>query len=148
MKKTTNNNLESVPVQTGTGKTSSQTQKNKAPIKLELIITVVNKKKAEYYLDLLQSFDVNFQFSSLASGTAKSDINHYLELSETDKIVIFSVARADRIDDILYTLQQKFSTIRNGNGIAVTVPFTSMIGTSVYTFLCNAIETASGGITI
>ena len=131
----------------GSSGAAPERAKNKAPIKLELIITVVNKKKAEYYLDLIQSFDVNFQLSALASGTAKSDVANYLELTETDKVVIFSVAREDRVEEILYALEQKFSAIKGGKGVAVTVPFTSMIGTSVYTFLCSALE-ATGGLSI
>ena len=123
-----------------------QTVKNKAPVKLELIITVVNKKRAAYYLDLIQSFDVNFQFSSLASGTAKSEAINYLEISESDKVVIFSVAREDRVDDILFALNEKFGTIKNGKGVCATVPLSGMIGTSVYVFLCNAVEAAKGDL--
>ncbi|MBR5090109.1 MAG: hypothetical protein IK093_11845 [Ruminiclostridium sp.] len=111
---------------------------NIAPFKLELLITIVEKNKAEFYTDLIQSYDANFQFSAPAHGTAKADILDYLGLADTDKTVIFSVVRSDRLDDIVYMLDTKFRTVRGGKGVAVSVPFTSVIGSSVYAFLCNA----------
>ncbi|MBQ7173471.1 MAG: hypothetical protein IJR88_05080 [Clostridia bacterium] len=123
----------------------AEQKKNKAPIKLELIVTVVPKKKAEFFIDLIQSYEVNFQTYMLASGTASTEILNYLG-QVTDKIAIFSLARADKVDDILYALEQKFHTIKGGKGIAVTLPMTSLIGTSIYTFLCNAVEAAPGGM--
>lgn len=115
--------------------------KNVSPVKLELLITIVDKIKAEYYADLIQSFEVNFQFIMSGQGTAKAEILDVLGLDGTDKAVIFSVVRADKTDELMYVLEEKFRTIKKGKGIAVTVPFTSMIGTSVYAFLCNARET-------
>ncbi len=120
-------------------------EKNKAPIKLELIVTVVPKKKAEFFIDLIQSFEVNFQTYMLAYGTADTEMLNYLGAQGNDKIAIFSLAREDRIDDIFYALEQKFHTIKGGKGISVCLPLSSIIGTSVYTFLCNAVETAPGG---
>ncbi|MBQ9482961.1 MAG: hypothetical protein IJU82_02115 [Ruminiclostridium sp.] len=117
---------------------------NIAPFKLELLITIVEKNKAEFYADILQSFDVNFQFLTPARGTAKAEFLDVLGLTDSDKTVIFSVVRSDRLDDIVYTLDTKFRTVRGGKGVSVSVPFTSVIGSSVYAFLCNARETVKG----
>ena len=119
--------------------------KNKAPIKLELLITIVEKNKAEFYADLIQSYEVNFQFIMSAHGTAKADILDYLGIVDTDKAVIFSVLRSEKLDDLTYMLGQKFRSIRGGKGVSVSIPFSSMIGTSVYAFLCNATNTVNGG---
>ena len=93
---------------------------------------------------MIQAYEVNFQFSAPARGTAKAEILNYLGISDTDKVVIFSVVREDKLDDLTYMLGQKFRTVKNGKGVAVSVPFTSMIGTSVYAFLCNAVNTVKG----
>ena len=37
-----------------------------APRKLKLLVTVVAREKAEFYTDLLQSFEVNFQTAMAA----------------------------------------------------------------------------------
>ena len=47
-----------------------------APQKLKLLITIVNREKADFYMDLIQTFEVNMQFRSAAKGTANSDILH------------------------------------------------------------------------
>lgn len=119
---------------------------NRAPIKLELLITIVDKNKAEFYADIIQSFEANFQFLAAAHGTANADILSYLGLAENEKAVIFSVVRSDKLDELVYLLDRKFRTMRGGKGIAVSVPFTSMIGKSVYAFLCNETGAVSGDV--
>ena len=64
-----------------------------APRKLKLLVTVVNREKAEFYTDLLQSFEVNFQTSMNARGTASKETLRLLGIGESDKTVI--IARAD-----------------------------------------------------
>ena len=110
---------------------------NLAPKKLELLFTVVNRQKAEFYMDLLQSFDVNMQLAMIAHGTAKTEMLNYLGLVDTEKVVIISVIRDDAIKPALKALEEKFATIKNGKGIAFTVPMTSTIGTVIYQFLSN-----------
>ncbi|MBR2341282.1 MAG: hypothetical protein IKA72_02605 [Clostridia bacterium] len=105
--------------------------------KLKLLITVVNRKKAEFFMDFLQGFEVNAQMSVLAQGTAQSDTLHMLGLEDADRSVIFSLIREDRADEILLGLENKFATVRGGKGIAVTVPLSSVIGVAIYRFLSN-----------
>ena len=105
--------------------------------RLELLITVVSKSKAEYYLDLIQSFEVNMQFLALARGTADEKMRSYIGLTDSDKAVIFSVIQEKKVPDALHMLEDKFDTIKNGKGIAFTVPFSSVIGTLIYGFLSN-----------
>ncbi len=105
--------------------------------KLKLLITVVNRNKAEFYADLLQGYEVNFQTLVLAQGTAKSETLHLLGLEDEEKSVIFSIVREDKAEEILHILQDKFASVRGGKGIAFTTPLTSVIGVLVYGFLSN-----------
>ncbi len=105
--------------------------------RLKLLITVVNRQKADYYLDLIQSFDVNMQLYALAHGTASAQMISLLGLEDSSRTVIFSVIREDKAEDILSALSDKFRTIKNGKGVAYTVPFASMIGVAAYGFLSN-----------
>ena len=116
---------------------AQRTQRPLAPQKLKLLFTVVNRQKAELYMDLLQDFEVNMQLAMTAHGTAKSEMLDYLGLLDTEKVVIISVIRNDRVGDALKMLEEKFNTIKNGKGIAYTVPLTSTIGVAIYQFLCN-----------
>ena len=109
----------------------------KGPQKLKMLITVVPRRKTEYYMDFIQSFDVNMQFCSAANGTANSDVLALIGLEDSEKRVIFSIIRAERAAEALAALGEKFRTIKNGKGIAMTVPIDSLVGVSIYQFLAN-----------
>ena len=108
-----------------------------APVKLKLLITVVNREKVEFYTDLLQSFEVNMQMSFSARGTASSDILQLMGLEESAKSVIFSIIREDKAAEALRALEQRFATIKRGKGIAYTIPLTSVVGVTIYRFLSD-----------
>ncbi len=118
-------------------KKSDAKKKKPSAKKLKLLFTIVNRAKGEFYADLIQSFEVNMQMLCLGQGTAKAEMMHYLGLVDSDKTVIISVVREDMVDAILTLLSEKFSTIKNGKGIAFTVPLTSVIGVAIYGFLSN-----------
>ena len=105
--------------------------------KLELLVTVVGRNKAEYYIDLIQSFDVNLQLSVLSHGTANAKMMELLGLTNTEKTTIFSVIRESKIIKAIDKLEEKFQTIKGGKGIAFTIPLSSVIGTLIYGFLSN-----------
>ena len=122
---------------------TKQTRKNKRTPngsdfkKLKLLITVVNRSKTEFYVDFLSGFEINFQTCVLGQGTAHSETLHLLGLEDSDKSVIFSVAREDKAAEVMQGLEKKFETVRNGKGIAFTIPLTSVIGVAIYRFLSN-----------
>ena len=104
--------------------------------KLKLIITVVDRSKAEFYMDVLSQFEVNCQMFTGGIGTATSEVVDLLGLN-IQKAVLLSVAREDRVDEIMNGLDKRFATIRNGKGIAFAVPLSSVIGVNMYQFLSN-----------
>lgn len=105
--------------------------------KLKLLFTVVNREKAEFYLDVLSQFEVNFQMVTGGKGTANSDLIELLGLN-IQKAVIISVVREDMVDPIIKCLENKFDTIKNGKGIAFAVPLSSVVGVNNYQFLSNS----------
>ena len=104
--------------------------------KLKLLFTVVDRTKAEFYLDVLSQFEVNCQIVTNGLGTATSEFVEMLGLN-MHKAVIVSVIREDMTDPIMKCLEEKFATIRNGKGLAFTVPMSSVIGVNNYQFLSN-----------
>ena len=115
------------------------------PRKLKLLVTVVAENKVEYFLDLIQSFSVNLQFCTAGHGTASSEVLHLMGLEGGEKKVIFSLVREDMAKEALKKLQEKFDTIKNGKGIAMTLPLSGVIGVSIYQFLCDNRQ-LSGGV--
>ena len=104
--------------------------------KLKMLVTIVDRPKGEFYLDVISQFDVNCQMVLGGLGTAHSEILELLGL-EPHKAVILSMVREDKTEAIMNCLEDKFSTIKNGKGIAFAVPLSSVIGVNLYQFLSN-----------
>ena len=104
--------------------------------KLKLLFTVVDRPKAEFYLDVLSQFEVNLQMVMAGKGTATSDLVDMLGLN-IHKAVLLSVVREDLVEDVMNCLEDKFSSVRNGKGIAFAVPLSSVIGVNLYQFLSD-----------
>ncbi len=104
--------------------------------KLKLLVTVVDRPKGEFYLDVISQFDVNCQLAMGGLGTATSELVELLGL-EPHKAVILSVVREDMVDTVMNCLEDKFRTIRNGKGISFAVPLSSVIGVNLYQFLSD-----------
>ena len=104
--------------------------------KLKLLFTVVDRPKAEFYMDVLSQYEVNCQMAVQGMGTARSELIEMLGLN-IHKTVLVSVVREDRVEEIMNVLEQKFSAIRGGKGVAFAVPMSSVIGVNMYQFLSN-----------
>ena len=104
--------------------------------KLKLLVTVVERSKGEFYLDVISQFNVNCQLGLGGLGTATSEVVELLGL-EPHKAVILRVVREDMVDEVMNCLEDKFATIRNGKGISFAVPLSSVIGVNLYQFLSD-----------
>ena len=104
--------------------------------KLKLVFTVVDRQKAEFYLDVLSQFEVNFQLAVPGRGTATSELISLLGLN-IHKAVLLSVVREEQVEAVMNCLEDKFKTIKNGQGISFAVPLSSVIGVNLYRFMSN-----------
>ena len=104
--------------------------------KLKLLFTVVDRPKAEFYLDVLSELEVNCQIVTAGKGTATSEMVDMLGLNP-HKAVLIGVIREDMTDTIMNTLEDKFRAIRNGKGVAFAVPMSGVIGVNIYRYLSN-----------
>lgn len=115
----------------------AQNKNDIAPIRLKLLITIINRNKAEYYSDVISQYNSNMQMSFPARGTAEAQTLQFLGLTDNEKTVLMSIVRHDKEKQILDALEEKFKTVKNGKGVAFTVPMTGTIGATVYRFLCD-----------
>ena len=104
--------------------------------KLKLLITVVDREKGEFYMDVISQFPVNLQMLLSGKGTATSEVVSLLGLNN-QKSVILSLVRDDLMEDLMNTLDDKFQTVKNGRGIAFAVPLSSVIGANLYRFMSD-----------
>lgn len=107
-----------------------------APVKLKILVTIIDRKKVDFYMSALEGFDVNMQTVMYAKGTAPKEVISQYGLTN-DKAVIFSVVREDKIKEILIAYEDKYFKTKNGKGVAYTIPIKSLIGVLIYQFLAN-----------
>lgn len=120
-----------------TKKAVKKEEKKLAPVKLKLLVTVVNHKKADFYVDLLQGYQANLQMVLSGRGTASNETLRMLGLTDNEKSVILSIVREDMMENITRTLEEKFNTVNDGKGVAYTIPLSSTVGVAIYRFLSN-----------
>lgn len=104
--------------------------------KLKLLVTIVDRPKGEFYLDVISQFEVNSQMVVSGMGTANSDLIELLGLN-IHKAVILSIAREDQVAPIMDCLEEKFATIKKGKGVSFAIPLSSVIGVNLYQYLSN-----------
>lgn len=104
--------------------------------KAKLIITIVDRNKTEFYTDVLSQFESNLQMVVYGKGTASNSTLELLGLNN-EKGIILSVIKSENIKKVMQTLDEKFKTIRNGKGVAVVVPISSVMGLTLYQFMIN-----------
>ena len=107
------------------------------PPKLKVLFLIIPRQRAELYAALLQSYGINASLFLSADGTASSEMLERIGLSDSDKAVVVGVVREDNSASALKFLEEKFSTVKNGRGIAFTVPMSSVIGVAAYRFLSD-----------
>lgn len=115
-------------------------EKLTAPKKLKILITIVDRRKADFYVDILEGYNVNLQTVIYGKGTAPSEIMQLLGLLQSNKAVILSVVQEERIKEITVAYEDKYFKTKNGKGIAFTIPISSVIGVAIYQFLSNNID--------
>ena len=99
--------------------------------RLKILITVVGRAKADFYMDHIQSFGVNMQMVLFGQGTAPREIATAMGLADS------SVIGENQLAAALDSLAEKFNTIVGGKGIAYTIPMASIIGKSIFNFLSD-----------
>ena len=105
--------------------------------KLKILVTVVGRAKADFYMDHIQSFGANVQMVIFGRGTAPKEFLAAMGLTDSDRAIILSIIGENNLRNALDSLGEKFNTIQGGKGIAYTIPMSSIIGKSIFNFLSD-----------
>ena len=108
-----------------------------APKKLKVLVTIIDRRKVDFYTSTYQGYGINMQEVIYASGTTPRKISDLLGIQTSEKAVILSIVREDKIKAILADCEDKYFQTKNGKGIAFTIPIKSMIGVMIYEFLAG-----------
>lgn len=96
------------------------------PGKIKALITIVDRGNGEEIAEMYREHSIMYNMILLGNGTAKSEILDYLGLGRTEKDIIISVAPEESVKPIIKNLKEKFHLDKPGNGIAFSIPISSM----------------------
>ncbi len=102
---------------------------------LYLMTTIVDRKKANRYATLYQENNLNVMYWSLGFGTVANEILDYLGLESNEKAIAFSVLEKNTWITIKHELERKLQIDAPGEGIAFTIPLSSIGGKKALQFL-------------
>lgn len=102
---------------------------------LNLMITIVDRKDLNRYMEVYQDNNLHVAFLSLGYGTASNEILDYLGLESSQKAVSFSVIENQSWPGIKKQLEKKLKIDAPGGGIAFMVPLSSVGGMKQLQFL-------------
>lgn len=95
---------------------------------LNLVINITDRDKSETAIRLFQENGVFTTDVALGQGTAPREILEYLYLSPAEKAIIFGVVTNAGLSSLFKTLKRRMYIDVPGNGIAVTIPLSSIGG--------------------
>ena len=105
---------------------------------LYLMTTIVDRKAINKYLDLYRENDLHVMYLTLGYGTVSSEILDYFGLDSKEKAVAFSVMQDSSWENIKIQLQKKLKIDAPGEGIAFTIPLSSIGGQKTLQFLLES----------
>lgn len=103
--------------------------------KVKLLFTIIDRKMGEKFIAMYKSEGLIYNLMLMGRGTAKSDLLDLLGLGETEKYVIMSPIRAEKVPHILARVKDEMDIERAGHGIAFTIPIASVGGAKIFEYI-------------
>ena len=100
---------------------------------LDLIITITDRSKCELFINWFRGRDIPLVLTALGQGTATTEILDCLGLEASEKSVLFCLAPHSRC--MVRRAARDLWLDVPGNGVLMTVPASSIGGTSVKEYL-------------
>lgn len=102
--------------------------------KLKVLITVVSRSKADFYMDHIQSFGVNMQMVVYGQGTAPKEIATAMGLTDSDRAVIFSIIGDENLTAALDSLKKSLTPSWAVRALPIPFPWQALSASPFLTF--------------
>lgn len=102
---------------------------------LYLMSTITDREKWKKFRSFYRSFGIEVTLSTVASGTAASEMLNYFGLEESEKVVIFAFVTRELWRTVKDGLQKQLRIDVPGTGIAFIIPLSSIGGKKQLQFL-------------
>ncbi|MDO5142447.1 MAG: hypothetical protein Q4D31_05445 [Eubacteriales bacterium] len=93
---------------------------------LELAAAVVDVSKGEKVLHIFREDGMLVEMVCMGHGTARTEMLDLLGIGETAKVIVFGLARRERVQTLLSRLGRELEMRYPGRGIAFSVPITGI----------------------
>lgn len=103
-------------------------QSQPAPRRLKLMVLILNRGQGERAMEKLGKSQNHFNLLLYGEGTANAAVMDLLGLTDKRRDVVFSVLREEKVAEAQAMLRAAFHMDEPGNGIAFTIPITSVGG--------------------
>ena len=77
--------------------------------KLKIVVTIVNREKAEFFLDQMETMGINMQMSIEGEGTAPHNLANFWGLAHKDREVILSFVPEDKVKKVFKALVNAYN---------------------------------------
>ena len=102
---------------------------------LRLMISIVRRDQGEAYLEFYREHQILTVFASLCNGTASKSMLDYLGVEKTEKVMLQSVVAAGGVRRLMRRLVERLGIDMPGNGIAISIPVSSVGGARSMNYL-------------
>lgn len=103
--------------------------------RLYLMITITNRVASRRFVEFYQRFGTSQILSALGRGTASDDTLSMLGLEATEKAALFSIVTPEKRDFLFDRLVDTMQITNPGNGIALSLPLSSIGGVTALRYL-------------
>lgn len=107
------------------------------------MVTIVDHSKKDDFIAYFERMHAHFILSCNAVGTASNDVLDYLGLGETEKNILFDIIPGDKVRPIIKGLVNEMYLDTPGNGIAFTIPVSSVGSTAAMNYLTGGQDNES-----
>ncbi len=104
---------------------------------LSLVVTIVNRHQAAYFLENYQEIGASLNMILYAYSMPPEEIVKLLGSDATKKDIILTIARSEYVPEMLKRAKERFAISKASKGIAFACPIDSVYGIAVYKFLSD-----------
>lgn len=105
-----------------------------------MMITIAKRNMSEEYISYFEKNNINMTLGKHARGTAANEILEYLGIGDREKCILFSTMTEKQAKKILEDFKLNFGIAKAGEGIAFTIPISSVSSKKALNYLVTEID--------
>lgn len=105
-----------------------------------LMITITKRSMSEKYISYFEKNNIIMTLGKYARGTAANETLEYLGIGDREKCILFSTMTEEKSKTILKDFKLQFGITKAGEGIAFTIPISSVSSKKALDYLVAEID--------